>query len=208
MKTHTTKPERSFQCHICQKYFTTHGNRHKHIKIFHNNISANLSCLFCEKAFNYKGNLNEHILRHIQEKWYSCEICSIEFCSINNKNTHMRTHTGEKTFICKDQCGQMFPSFTTMKRHRVNVHGYKAKDTCVFCSKVFSCKLRLWGHILSKINERPYTCKICDKMFTSSQTLKGHVFIHGERKYSCNSCGRKFVSPIYIRTHKKNSPCQ
>ena len=53
---------RQYQCHLCQKVFSSNGVLNKHIQAVHGKF-RDFQCQFCKHYYSSKSYLDEHILR-------------------------------------------------------------------------------------------------------------------------------------------------
>jgi len=168
--------EKTYQCDLCYKTFTTAGvlNRHKQI----HSGDKSYKCNLCEKAFATSGYLTKHELIHLVEKPYKCDLCVKEFTTSSNLTKHKRIHSGEKPYKC-DLCEKEYfrsDHLTTHKQSHTGGKPYK----CDLCHKTFSKSSHLTRHKLIHSGEKPYKCDLCKKEYSRLDQLTKHKQSHTE----------------------------
>lgn len=78
----------------------------------------------------------------------------------------------------------------------------RSKQTCEFCGKSFSTKLRLNRHSKIHDEQNHVTCSECGKTFNSKGNLKIHLqHCLKEGKFKCQYCPMKFHYKNALKTH-------
>lgn len=63
-------------------------------------------------------------------------------------------------------------------------------------------KHKLFVHLRTHYNMKPYICHICSKSFNNRGNLNIHMRIHtGKRPYLCKICGKAFKTEGHVRHH-------
>lgn len=146
-----------------------------------------LKCNFCPAVYYKEIFLCKHILaKHPTESvpMIPCELCAeqnkkICFLTAKEKESHISYHTRvsrktQKERACKD-CGKVFPSSTTLARHR-QTH---FSNDCKKCGKSYKGRAGLRLHYLSvHFESRPYKCDKCDAAYGQLQQLTAHIKNH------------------------------
>lgn len=114
-------------------------------------------CNICSKSFADKEKLRLH-KRHHKPKNLECHICGKPFLFSFSLNRHTKTHDVDHKrsraydesnaagpFYC-DICQKQFRLRTTMRWHRIQVHGPKCHE-CHMCDSKFSTRYGLRKHI-------------------------------------------------------------
>lgn len=141
-----------------------------------------MSCDLCPSKFGRKCNLISHMMKHRKEKRFNCETCAKGFNYRVSYNEHLLKHE------LKDP------------------RPFK----CNFCSKDFTMKSLVAGHIFMKhINNIRFKCSICDRTFENRNGLRNHQVSHLKTKdFQCKICGKKFASKRYMICHQKKVHCK
>ena len=108
------KRKRNFQCHICDKRFTSNSNLSIHIRV--HTGEKPFECHFCNKRFPSNRNLSYHINTHTGAKPFKCGQCPKRFASSANRSQHSKSHSAP-SYEC-EFCGNMFSLSASLKLHR------------------------------------------------------------------------------------------
>ncbi len=81
----------AFECHICQKSFSTSGHRARHVRQVHE--KERFTCHQCSKTYSQQEKLQAH-LKKCQTQW-SCPTCGQDFGSLLAFNRHKVTQHPE-----------------------------------------------------------------------------------------------------------------
>ena len=80
----------------------------------------------------------------------------------------------------------------------------KARLTCKFCGKTFTCNTSRKTHEYKHENIKPFKCSFCDETFVVNSQRVTHERIHtGEKPYQCSFCGNHFRDAAVMRIHEK-----
>lgn len=117
---------------------------------------------------------------------------------------HVGTKMVNRKFACL-HCDQSFAVHRQLVNHTKTHMGFnKAKPKCHHCGKSFWGLANLNRHI-DTIHKglKPFQCNLCSKRFTQKTCLDGHMPIHtGERKFKCPECPELFKNRNEIIRHK------
>lgn len=205
--------EKPYKCKVCGKSFSGNSNLYRHEMRHRDN--AKYKCVFCGKEFAEKYRLKELILQKIEERWYPCEICFKGFASEELLRQHLNVHERAK-FEC-DKCEKVFKWRHGLLQHNCkNIEFEKGGNCrqeqgkikenlyeCVFCMRGFKSRYKLSIHIMSKIEEKPFSCNVCQMKFSSMGGLKQHKAVHQRANYYCNLCDTVCKRPYALKLHKQ-----
>lgn len=78
------------------------------------------------------------------------------------------------------------------------------KFVCCFgdCSREFTTRSGLAGHVNLHLKNNSYACDICDGSYPSLKRLRAHQITHREPKYKCDQCGGKFFTNQNLKRHR------
>ena len=162
---------KNYECPNCSKLFSTKGNRKTHSSNCTNKAriitetldkSENdnpLMCKSCLKCFSTKGNLYIHKTIHLPDKPFKCAQCSVSFSQKGNLKSHKK----------KGGC-QYKPQYTY-----VNNQENEVSLSCNICHKLYKTKRILNLHLNIHCTEKPFKCNQCSKEFSQKGHIKGHV---------------------------------
>lgn len=127
-------PSHNFQCHICDKRFTTKGNMTRHT-VTHTGARP-FKCKFCGSQFSRRSHLDSHntTILHDKIKIHECEICKKRFVSKRDVSQHMNRHTDDRPFKCS-QCPKSYCDSSNLLEH-TKIHS-EPTYACEFCGKKF-----------------------------------------------------------------------
>ena len=94
IKTHNpweSKFERTFECCVCEKRYSTKTNLNKHLK-------KEFICIICEKGFLKKYLLDQHMNVHTGKRPYACKKCGSTFRYTSNVKHHEKICKGQSKF--------------------------------------------------------------------------------------------------------------
>ncbi|XP_033750858.1 uncharacterized protein LOC117335051 [Pecten maximus] len=190
--------QKRWQCHLCEKSYTTKHNLVAHI-LDHNNIKPHL-CMVCGKYFKQLSHLNTHMLTHDNIRPHKCDICGKGFTQISHLKRHNAVHLDSKPYKC-DMCSRGFAYPSELKAHKEkHVQGH---DKCEECGMEFESPRALKLHQLKHDNREDLICKYCDKAFRYPSQLKDHLVSHeGTRPYICGECGMDFMKEHHLKAHQ------
>ena len=116
-------------------------------------------------------------------------------------NHQVRFHQLKKDNMCSE-CGQMFLTIGTLKKHLRNQHFEPQNFECHICQKIFKRKDKLNNHMSIHTGNRPFLCDLCPKKFITKTKLKEHQRRHfGEKRFSCVLCSKLYSGSHDLRKH-------
>ncbi|MPC36513.1 zinc finger protein 525-like [Portunus trituberculatus] len=75
---------------------------------------------------------------------------------------------------------------------------------CKECKEVFTCKSKLYEHVLAESLKTPYECEKCKRKFQFKNQLEEHRLCHCNPKrkiYGCEDCGKMFSKKCNLTEH-------
>lgn len=104
------------------------------------------------------------------------------------------------------ECGQMFLTSGTLKKHLKTQHFDPQIYECHVCQKIFKRKDKLNNHLSIHTGFRPFLCDLCPKKFITKTKLKEHQRRHlGEKRFSCLLCSKLYSGSHDLRKHLEKS---
>ena len=115
---------------------------------------------------------------------------------------------GKKDYKC-DECEKIIVGFpSTLKRHKVLVHGDSPVHECDACGKTFKRKGDLNVHIKNHDNGPQFECIYCKKKISKKANLRKHQekfcssLDKSNLRYQCTKCPKKFFSERGLERHE------
>ncbi|XP_047420360.1 PR domain zinc finger protein 15 isoform X1 [Sciurus carolinensis] len=129
--------DKTFQCEMCFRFFSTNSNLSKHKK---KHGDKKFACEVCNKMFYRKDVMLDHQRRHLEgvrrvkredleaggeslvrykKEPSGCPVCGKVFSCRSNMNKHLLTH-GDKKYTC-EICGRKFFRVDVLRDH-IHVH--------------------------------------------------------------------------------------
>ncbi|XP_067849428.1 PR domain zinc finger protein 15 isoform X2 [Heptranchias perlo] len=216
------RDDKTFQCDMCFRFFSTNSNLSKHKK---KHGDKKFSCDTCGKMFYRKDVMLDHQRRHTEggkrvkkdetetngvvkykKEPSGCPVCGKVFSCRSNMNKHLLTH-GDKKYTC-EICGRKFYRVDVLRDH-THVH---FKDIPLMNEQQreqFISKLGITAEETEDASDRAgepvphkYSCKKCQATFAKgSQYLKHLMEIHKEKGYGCSICNRRFALKATYHAH-------
>ena len=173
--------EKMTRDHIrCGKEFDPNENYEVNLReTFLPHLEDTLPCGICGKLF--KGKCMEfHLKTHVGIHWKNgmqrirkCRHCSLYFATPSDHGKHV-TQVHNDFFQC-ELCGENFYARTTLKLHKIRIHGEDSDIKCNICGVKFARPDQLRNHMTTHTSSRPEHCKICGKTFKNRTFLCFHV---------------------------------
>lgn len=194
------------KCSICQKSFTSSGNRLSHERRIHSGLAKtkNFTCE-CGKAFRCRTTLNNHKKIVHENKRIPCLHCEKQFtCSMSLTNHVALNHMTDCQKLPCEICGEMFPVGDLLRRH-VSKHSKWFECTYEGCSRKFKNKFSLRYHTQSvHMPAKDAKCPTCGASFKTDLKLECHMkLIHSGRRADCQVTGCSYTSSRrhHLRNH-------
>ncbi|XP_054899901.1 PR domain zinc finger protein 15 isoform X3 [Poeciliopsis prolifica] len=222
----TSPDDKTFQCDICSRFFSTNSNLSKHKKKHGEKL---YSCEICNKMFYRKDVMQEHHRRHsvgpkqmkkeeleangeegtkYRKEPSPCPICGKVFSCRSNMNKHLLTH-GDKKYTC-EICGRKFFRVDVLRDH-IHVH---FKDIALMDEQEredFIKKIGISPDDSDETDEEDedddpdhhkYNCKKCQLSFAKGRDYLKHIMEqHKEKGHSCAICNRHFALKATYNAH-------
>ena len=183
-------------CSVCLIKLDKKSSRVRHEKIIHGQEVQEFMCELCPKSFGTKRSLDYHARKHQDEKmveFFECELCDKQFsttASLSRHKTTVHRDSPAKKLPCKwAECGQMYESIASLKRHMREQH--------------FDIKFNTDFHEGFETPDS-FECEKCNKKFKRADTLRRHFQnVHTEDNFSCSECGKMFGRKDNLARHLK-----
>ncbi|XP_039762842.1 putative surface protein SACOL0050 isoform X4 [Pararge aegeria] len=184
--------DKSFQCHVCRKWYSTrvtlkihrrsHLNKGGGSSNSRSRSSDRYECDCCNETFNRREKLFEHKAEaHRGAMTVRCEVCRKCFEDDAELAAHDRTHTADERAGRCSECGSSFGRYEQLRRHRASAHASSAPSrlphVCAQCGKRFTHTHSLTRHIHNHAKQL-YRCVVCKASFTSAEQLAQHLNSH------------------------------
>uniref|UniRef100_H3CEU5 PR/SET domain 15 n=1 Tax=Tetraodon nigroviridis TaxID=99883 RepID=H3CEU5_TETNG len=219
--------DKTFQCDICSRFFSTNSNLSKHKKKHGEKL---YSCEICNKMFYRKDVMQEHHRRHgvgpkhmkkedleangdegtkYRKEPSPCPICNKVFSCRSNMNKHLLTH-GDKKYTC-EICARKFFRVDVLRDH-IHVH---FKDIALMNEQErdgFIRKIGISAGDSEELDEdeddendperHKYNCKKCQLPFAKGREYLKHIMEqHKEKGHACGICNRPFALKATYNAH-------
>lgn len=114
----SSKNDQQHVCDLCGNIFKSKSNLNRHITRKHHKNNHKFSCEFCNSKFHLQFDLKRHLIKHSDQRDYSCSLCDTKTKTklsmrIHRMTLHNNTPRGEKSFKC-EFCDRSYYH----KRHR------------------------------------------------------------------------------------------
>ena len=123
----------SYVCNICQKGFSSDGNRKRHEKL-HSRVRY--ECPVCSRTFISENDMDVHLTADHGKERFRCDRCPKRFGTKCGLHRHHRLYHGTGRIKC-NQCDRQFADKTCLETH-INMHAGVKPYTCKDCSKSFA----------------------------------------------------------------------
>lgn len=202
---HKHLQEKKFACDMCVRKFVRRDSLNLHL-LTHTGEKPH-KCDMCDYRCLRNYSLKQHIMvKHKNEKKFSCHMCSNTFVRKDILNKHLLTHTGEKPFKC-NMCEYMCLRKYALDQHVMFKHKNEKNFSCHMCICKFARKDSLNRHLRVHTGDKPYICDLCDYRSIRKSNLSDHIkSVHTkEKNFLCHMCLHRFISKynlnIHLRTH-------
>ncbi|XP_063496648.1 PR domain zinc finger protein 15 isoform X6 [Symphalangus syndactylus] len=209
--------DKTFQCEMCFRFFSTNSNLSKHKK---KHGDKKFACEVCSKMFYRKDVMLDHQRRHLEgvrrvkredleaggenlvrykKEPSGCPVCGKDIALMDD---HQREEFIGKIGISSEENDDNSDESADSEPH---------KYSCKRCQLTFGRGKEYLKHIMEVHKEKGYGCSICNRRFALKATYHAHMVIHREnlpdpnvQKYihPCEICGRIFNSIGNLERHK------
>ncbi|CAL8112088.1 unnamed protein product [Orchesella dallaii] len=155
------------------------------------------------KIATHSGGYDDHAL--------ICSKCGKKFLSVGAVKNHMRVHDenreerikikqSEKKCVC-DECGKAFKNNNVLAVHKLVHSGPSSwKYSCPVCEKKCISEDKLYDHLRTHTNEKPYFCQFCEEEYAHGHNLRNHM----NKQHNANVIARKYdATKLESRKGKK-----
>ncbi|CAK1554301.1 unnamed protein product [Leptosia nina] len=182
--------DKSFQCHICKKWYSTRVTLKIHRRSHQNRggggsrsrarSSDRYECDCCNETFTRREKLWEHKAEaHRGSMTVRCEVCRKCFEDDTELAQHDATHTPDERAGRCATCGATFPRYELLRRHTNTAHPLPARmpHACPQCGKRFSHAHSLTRHTHNH-SKQLFRCVVCKASFARADQLAQHLNSH------------------------------
>ncbi|XP_045525727.1 myoneurin-like isoform X6 [Pieris brassicae] len=181
--------DKSFQCHICKKWYSTRVTLKIHRRGHQSRggggrsrarSSDKYECDCCSATFTRKEKLWEHRAEaHRGSMTVRCEVCRKCFEDEAELARHDASHSADERAGRCSVCGAQFPRYEQLRRHASTAHPAPARlpHACAQCGKRFSHAHSLTRHTHNHAKQL-YRCVVCKASFARADQLAQHLNSH------------------------------
>ncbi|XP_022127484.1 zinc finger protein 135 isoform X3 [Pieris rapae] len=181
--------DKSFQCHICKKWYSTRVTLKIHRRGHQSRggggrsrarSSDKYECDCCSATFARKEKLWEHRAdAHRGAMTVRCEVCRKCFEDEAELARHDASHSADERAGRCSLCGAQFPRYEQLRRHAATAHPAPARlpHACAQCGKRFSHAHSLTRHTHNHAKQL-YRCVVCKASFARADQLAQHLNSH------------------------------
>ena len=190
-------PDKSFTCHVCNKFFLSKHSLAKHLRT-HKSIEGH-ECDKCNKKFTASRDLKKHIdIVHLNKKEMYKKECPICHTRVQQLKTHIRFIHRNEAKSCEynnvcPKCDKTFSNDYKVKRHIQTVHEGVKNWQCTICPKRFSEKKDLGRHVRGV------------HMGLKVDTWRSRKTSDGSRKVSGQIVSKNFLSTADLMSSSKDT---
>ncbi|RVE49479.1 hypothetical protein evm_005820 [Chilo suppressalis] len=221
-----------FKCDSCLIGFTTLEKFDDHIEKKHKENIGSLICDVCKVRFPHKNSLERHCQKHFT--FYRCKFCKFKSVELWQAYSHCKSrhsaddlnkihcqqctavvrtpeeldeHTRTQHVLYCNECGEKFKKKSTLRTHKIRIHGVKREFVCDICNKSFMTASRLETHAANHndtLAQQLSYCSICKIQYKSVHVYRSHMrqsAAHASDQHSCPDCNKKFSSKVYLKKH-------
>lgn len=201
----------TFKCETCGKRCKNASNLKTHIQMIHSTEEQKRhECPDCNQKFGTLGQFKQHMLRHSEDKTFTCETCHKCFPGRINLISHIRiVHEKRRQHVC-EFCPRSFTAKVLWENHLAKDHpnetGMASKRVqCQHCDKSFANQISLRKH-LSRVNitGEKFPCPHCDHASPNKLALRGHIDRNHNPKREplvCSICEKHFKTSTTLSEH-------
>ena len=164
----------TFQCEICEKFFSVKKDVYRHKRNIHGvEVKRKENQIFVTDPEEIARFLTPR-KRVTTDLKFSCEICFQRYSSQENVRKHKDiVHFGRRDYSC-ELCKKTFTRASSLKEHKDYVHNPNGVE-CDICHKTFSSKTNMIKHKkVLHYGFKPHSCPACSKTFRDNYKLRKH----------------------------------
>ncbi|KAL4235064.1 GDNF-inducible zinc finger protein 1 [Mactra antiquata] len=198
--------EELFQCHVCNKKFTSENYCKFHTALQHFHFKSE-DCLLKHPSITRDkyADFLATIAKEPSNAKCKCPDCGLVVMK-SSMVAHLRLHTGEQPFECK-LCNERFVNLSSLRRH-LGVHFDLFSKSCEICGEQFQRLEHYTNHLsLHKaqvVESKTHVCEICGASFYLVKQLRAHLHKHQEKTLKCDfpGCQWTFHNKHDLKMHK------
>ncbi|KAF8553377.1 hypothetical protein OG21DRAFT_1260009 [Imleria badia] len=195
LEQHTRNKHPFFECHYCDREFSTDDGRLAHERAKH---PPTFECSHCDKEFSTdEGRLAHEEAKH--PPTFECRHCDREFSTDDGRLAHEKAKH-PSTFECH-HCDREFSTDDGRLAHEEAKH--PPTFECRYCDRELNTEHGRSAHEEAK--HSVFECRYdCGRTFTSRSTRQQHE--DANHNFDCNLCDMKFTEVAALREHDRITP--
>ncbi|XP_064073558.1 histone-lysine N-methyltransferase MECOM-like isoform X2 [Vanessa tameamea] len=208
------QPASAFHCELCNRAYSSRALLLRHRALTHTDIrkypcencpkrhiraqhvgARSHACPECGKTFATSSGLKQHTHIHSSVKPFQCKVCYKAYTQFSNLCRHKRMHVACRALVECGKCGQSFPSYAALTKHKR------------FCDTASAANVNLRGSLPQGLSQIP---SLSNVMNTPNNTnpfpmyrgpglpLPYNTFAHYPALFSAAAaaCPPEFLSPL------------
>ncbi|CAL8112062.1 unnamed protein product [Orchesella dallaii] len=204
------------KCVDCGKRFKNHyclkGHRVRKHKTNVSDFQFFCDVEGCMRRFETKYYLEWHKMKThsaaSDKHALICSKCGKKLLTVVSLKSHMRVHEenrderiklrrSEKNYVC-DECGKAFKNKHVLAVHKLAHSGPSSwQYSCLVCEKKCVSEDKLYDHLRTHTNEKPYICQFCEEEYAHGHNLRNHM----NKQHNANVVARKYDA-TYLESRK------
>ncbi|XP_074650885.1 uncharacterized protein LOC141905768 isoform X2 [Tubulanus polymorphus] len=209
-----------YECHNCAFTCNSYSEYNKHCK--HHAASnkvvyrsknndqkrlenaGRLICEICGYIARSKFVLKRHMIRHTDDRPFSCSKCDHRTTSEKLLACHMASKHKEGMELLRctfEGCDFSTIYKASLTRH-VGLHDIDRSNLCLSCGYVAKRQTEFRRHVKLHLGMKEFKCPYCDYMAYEQHSVRGHMVKHTKTpEYVCEFCGTVKSTAYDMKRH-------